>query len=409
MQPIGAFGMVPQLMNPPVVMVPGRNSGRSLSGNGSCCGGNNSKRKGSCSSCGRCFGSLLIILFAFICTSCCYAYPIYNSFTNPEYFKKQEEPIWTWKTALNKAKKIGYSMSLTKLPEDENVTSGNTSRSREMDGVQFLKLDSTDKLNSKDDSDGNTTTFINLENFLGKNSSNILLPPYNNSYISSLLYSNTERKLNIRGGGGVMNHTRDLVIGVKTKQTPNKYFNKEYCERGESEVSEGVWKELCNYKHNVTNLECIDMMNGPAICVGIRNRKYEVFSVSKQCKFVDPEIPVEIFPAISDICYNGKYLNGSLTTFNITKPLCPCMITSSPVDNLEFSGNTTTKTSTGTQDTRDFTLLNKASPETQKMLRGPEGIPGNSSNSSLIHFAAKTFNNNTSGNSTNSLLKILNS
>lgn len=402
MQPIGAFGMVPQLINPPVMMVPGRSSGKGSSGN--CCGGSNSKRKGSCGSCGRCFGSLFIILFAFICTSCCYAYPIYNSFTNPEYFKKQETPIWTWETAFSKAKEIGYSMSLTKSPEDGNGTSENTARSREMDRVQFLKLNSTD------DNNRNASTFINLENISGQNSSKIFFPPYNNTYISSLLYSNPERKLSIRGGGGGLNLVKDLAIGVKTKQIPNKYFNKEYCDRGREEKSEGVWNEFCNYKHNVTNLECIDMMNGPAICVGIRNRKYEVFSVSKQCKFIDPEIPVEIFPTISDICYSGKYLNSSLATFNITKPICPCMISSSPVDNLELNENTTIATTlTGNQKTRDFILQDKANPETQKMLRGPEGISDSSSNSGLIHSTAKTLNHAIPGNNTNSTLKMLNS
>lgn len=398
MQPIGAFGMVPQLVNPSVVMVPGGNSVKSLNRNGSCCGGKKPKRKGSCGVCGRCIGSLFIILFAFICTSCCYSYPIYNSFTNPEYFKKNEEPIWTWKIALNKAKEFGYSMSLTKAPEDENELFEENDKNGDLDKVQFLKLNSTNN--------GTATTFLNLRNYPDKNSSNLISPLYNNSYMSNILYSNVERKLNIRGGG--LNLINEL-IGFKTKQIPNKYFDKEYCERGENATAE-IWKDLCNFRHNVTNFECIDMMNGPAICVGIRNHKYEVFSVSKQCKFVDPEIPVEIFPAISDLCYSNKRyhsISSAVATTNITKPICPCMITSSPVDNMEFDGNTTTK---GNIDTRDFIILNKTNQDAQKMLRGGEGILENPFNSSLIHFAAKSVNqNSTRSNDTSSLLNIMNS
>ncbi|KAJ1615548.1 signal peptide-containing protein [Cryptosporidium canis] len=370
MQPVGTFGVVPQVVNPAVVVVPSNNAGSGPKGGGGCCGKRKSKRKGSCSSCGRCFGSLFVMLFAFICTSGCYVFPIYSSFTKPDYFKNPEKPIWTWKTAFNKVQSIGNSMA-----------AGDSSEGNEGAAVATLR-------------EANLTRGLDNVLFMAMNSTNDDVPYiepnfYNSSFLSTEMKPFAEeRKLNIRGGilAG-LNQTKELM-GFKSKRTPDAYFGKEYCERGADGAPVGVWKELCNFKHNVTNLECIDMMNGPAICVGIRNRRYEVFSVSKQCKFVDPEIPVEIFPTISDLCYNGNNSSSLRAAVNITKPICPCMITSSLVDNVEPTGIATAPS----QNARDFIAVNRTNTEIQKLLQGPEGVFGNSFNSSLIDFAAKNAN-----------------
>lgn len=349
MQPIGTVGVVPQLVNQAVMMVPAKNSvDNSRKGGGGCCGRSRSK-KGSCGSCGKCIGSLFVMLFAFICASCCYAYPIYNAFMNPEYFKSREKPIWTWEMLFNKAKEVGNSIIQPKPSEPEGEVFSRNSQTRDLEGAQLHRLNSTSGSEP-------SSSFLNLENFLGKNAQNLMLPLYNSSQTSSV-----ERKLNIRGGG----QTKEELAGIRSKPTHRVYFSKEYCERGEDGMSTGAWKELCNFKHNVTNLECIDMMNGPAICVGIRNHQYEIFSVSKLCKSVDPEIPVEVFPAISDICYSENSPNGLPTSAAVNNTTCPCMVTSSSIDNTGLSGNATTVN----PDTNDFITLDKLNSDVHELLR----------------------------------------
>ncbi|KAF7458553.1 hypothetical protein HWI79_875 [Cryptosporidium felis] len=352
MQPIGTLGVIPQLVNPQVMVAPGRSSRKGSGG---------SKKKGSCSSCGRCFGSLFVILFAIICTSCCYAYPIYNSFTNPNYFKQHEKPIWTWRMALNKVKDLGYSMSIISSPinQDENEV--------------------------KKASNSSETT-RRIEDYLRSNISDLILSESSNSF-ADLFNSTGNRKLSIRGaGGGLQNN----IFTFKKKATPNKYFNREYC--GEEERR--AWSELCNVKHNVTNLECIDMLNGPAICVGIRNRGYEVFSVSKECKFLEPELPVEVFPAVSSFCSSGNSSKGNSL-------LCPCLITANLVDSI--FNNTSLSPSSG----NNGTILDKlVGLEAQKQLRGGREVMG-SFNGNFGEQAAKHLELFDNGNHTVTLGPLL--
>lgn len=258
MQQPGAIGVLPQVVNPQMLMLPNNNARRKT-------------KKGSCTTCGRCFGSLFIILFAIICVSCCYAYPIYNSFTNPDYFKTTEKPIWTWKMLFSKVKDIGNSLSIIKDTSEDD-----------------------DMVNKT----GNETVNNNVNN---NNTENVHVV--------------SDRKLNMRGN--YFNQTDFFK-----EKNMNKYLNREYCYDSENEY----WDVFCGVKTNVRNLECIDMMNGPAICVGIRNSNYEVFLVPTECKFLNPEIPIEIIPTISDYCSNKIQFSSN--------PKCPCFITSMSASNI---------------------------------------------------------------------------
>ncbi|KAK6588353.1 hypothetical protein RS030_6878 [Cryptosporidium xiaoi] len=332
MQPLGSVGIVPQVVNPQVLVMPTKAPSENVV-----------KKKGSCTKCGQCCGSLFVMIFAILCTMGCYFYPTYKSFTDPDYFKNREDPIWTWETAFSKVKEIGHAMS--------NISSSLSEESR------AIAVETPTGESEVGAGDYNTSFGRKLKiGRRGKNRGN-----------------NTDQNPNANANATVigMNSTviNDNINGTLNNETVlvearGRYFEKEYCDKADSK---GPWKDFCGVKSIITNLECIDMMNGPAICVGIRNSKYVVFTASQQCKLLEPKIPVEIIPVISDYCSGKIHFPSKLK--------CPCKISQSIVE--QSTQVTTPENNVDNNSTSingNQVSLNKVDSETSDKLGGPDGV-----------------------------------
>lgn len=312
--------MVPQVVNPQVLVVPAKAPPET-----------SLKKKGACTKCGQCWGSLFVMVVAILCTMTCYLYPVYKSITDPDYFNNRQEPVWTWGTAVSRAKELGHTVSsigLSLLDESETVG--------ESDGsglVSERKLKAGRKGRGRNGRAGSAT---------GDASS---ATSNSNSWTESseiVLLSNSKPS-----GGG----------------SDGKYFEKEYCDELDKR---GPWRDFCSLRASIGHLDCVDVMDGPTVCVGIKDLKRVVFTVSQHCKLLDPKIPVEIIPVISDYCSGKIHFQG--------KPRCPCKINSSIV---ELSSQTpmshNNSTSTGGARANKVSL-NKLDDQAVSRFGGSDGV-----------------------------------
>ncbi|OII75697.1 hypothetical protein cand_029420 [Cryptosporidium andersoni] len=246
MQNFTTAGQIPHLVSPNLLMI-SPNKARSSK---------KRSNQSSCSACGRCCGSIAIIMFAVIAVSCCYALPIYSALMNSKYYDSYEEPIWNWSIVLSG---IQYIKNL--LPDKEAIFSKN---------------------------DINNTTMRTLVEVTD-----------------------------------VSNETIDITRDHTTREAANfssiDYFREDLCQKNNS-----TWSKHCNYDNKITTFECIDMLRGPTVCIGIRNGRYNIFLVPNACKLVEPPLPVEIIPSIADGCVVDSK-NPSI---------CPCYIVAAPVTKL---------------------------------------------------------------------------
>ncbi|KAH8739240.1 hypothetical protein FG386_000716 [Cryptosporidium ryanae] len=325
MQPLGTVSTVPQVVNPQVLVVPTKAPSENVA-----------KKKGSCTKCGQCCGSLFVMIFAVLCTMGCYFYPAYKSFTDPEYLKTKEDPIWTWSTAFSKVQELGHAMSnigssLSGAESKEIAVEESTNES----GVAYgRKLKIGRKGKSKNNNANSSLSSSANATAVGSNSTT------SDGNVNSVPSNGTA----LFGVGG-------------------KYFEKEYCDGADLK---GPWRDFCGIRSTITNLECIDMMNGPAICVGIRNLKYIVFTASQQCKLLEPKIPVEIIPIISDYCSGKIHFPGKLK--------CPCKVSQSVVEQHPQVAPVENVNNNSTSMSGNLVSLNKVDSETSERLGGPDGV-----------------------------------